>query len=173
MITPASQRYVALFLAAADLSQAKTIVELGSGTGAVTEKILENKPKDSLFFSMEINKEFIAMTKKRCHRAIVYHDSALHLKKYLHQHHVRSCDIVISTLPLGGWKKDAQEKMLDTIHDTLSPKGKLFIGAYLHALLFNRGRNLCALLHEKFHTIRKTKTTFASFPPALVYCCQK
>ena len=98
-IGPSNEELSELVTETARLNEMGTVVELGSGTGVFTEKILEKKSPEALFFAIEINPEFCEATKSRCPSATVYRDSAENMKKYLEQHGKDSCDCIISSLP--------------------------------------------------------------------------
>ena len=85
-IATSSNRLAELITESANLPKAKTVVELGSGTGAFTEKILKKINENTIFFSIELNPYFAKETKKRCPDAIVYNDSAENLREYLLKH---------------------------------------------------------------------------------------
>ena len=97
-VARSSEEFANMIADTANLSKAKTVVELGPGTGTYTEKILERISDDTVFFSLEINPFFVKETKKRCPSAIVYHDSAANVNKYLEKHGVDRCDCIISGL---------------------------------------------------------------------------
>lgn len=47
-----------MMISQADLHRAETVLELGPGTGIVTEIILENLAQDARFMALEINPAF-------------------------------------------------------------------------------------------------------------------
>ncbi len=81
-IASSSNRLADLITDSAELSKKKCVVELGSGTGVFTEKILLKISSGCTFFSLEINPEFVEETRKRCPKAVVYQASAQDIQKY-------------------------------------------------------------------------------------------
>jgi len=128
---------------------------------------------DCVFFSIEINANFVKETNDRCPNAIVYHDSAENIKKYLDKHNKKNCDCIISGLPWAGFDKKLQNKLLDTAYDSLEEEGVFLTFAYIQGLLLPNGKNFKKLLKNKFRTVKKTKIVWLNLPPAFVYHCKK
>ena len=82
-IAPSSKHLSKFIVDLANLSNKKCIIELGSGTGVFTKEIVKQKNSKSTFFCLEINKEFVSITKKNCPGIIVYNSSADNINKYL------------------------------------------------------------------------------------------
>ena len=83
----------------AGLQDVSTVIELGSGTGVITEKIMRKKAESTTFFALEINPAFVEATKNKCPDAIVYQSSAENVMKHLEMHGESGCDRIISSLP--------------------------------------------------------------------------
>lgn len=157
----------------ANLASSKTVVELGSGTGAITKKLLEHIPKEALFLAIELNEQFVEETKRRCPGAIVYHDTAENVKKYLNLHGKETCDSVISTLPWTIFDKDLQERILNAIWDVLPEGGEFLTVAYTFAAFLPAGKRFRTLMRSKFATVQRTKPIWKNLPPVYVYHCIK
>lgn len=63
------------------MENTKVIVELGAGTGIITEKILELMPKDAILLSFEINSFFSRHIKESIQdeRLKVINDDAMYI----------------------------------------------------------------------------------------------
>ena len=157
----------------ASIPKAKTIVELGPGTGVFTKKILHQLSCNTVFFALEVNPFFVDETRRQCSKAVVYHDTAANVKGYLSRHGVSKCDCIISSLPWAGFRKDLQESMLQQIVDALEPGGEFLTFAYLHSVFFPTARLFHHMLHDKFRRVTTTKIVWKNVPPAFVYYCRK
>ena len=165
-----SQEVANWIVNAAHLSNAKTVVELGPGTGVFTEKILERISDDTLFFAVEINPFFVKETKKRCPNAIVYEDSGLNMRKYLKKHGVDGCDCIISGLPWSCFEEELQENMLQAVVDALNPRGEFLASGYLPGALFSPvGKKFRNMLHDKFDKVSISKILWKNIPPYLAF----
>ena len=172
-IYPSSEKLCELVTEAAGIREARTLIELGSGTGVFTEKILEKKDPDAVFFAIEINPVFCEATRSRCPGATVYEDSAENARKYLELNGRDCCDCVVSSLPWTVFDYDTQDSLLDAIVDVLRPGGRLLTFSYSASLVMPSARRFRSRLREKFTSVEKSKTVWSNFPPAFVYSAEK
>ncbi len=172
-IVPSNEKLSELITEKARLQEMRTVVELGSGTGVLTEKILEKKNSEALFFAIEINPEFCKATKFRCPSATVYEDSAENIKKYLERHGRNSCDCIISSLPWTVFDHKTQDRILEVIWDVLRPGGRIITFSYSISLMFPNARRFRSILKSRFTNLIKSKTVWSNFPPAFVYSAEK
>ena len=172
-IVQSSEELADLITDSVNLDKAKVIVELGSGTGIFTKKILEKKSKGSIFFSLETNHSFVCETKRNCPDAIIYRDSAVNIKKYLIKHNVKGCDCIISGLPWASFDNRLQQELMDSIVSCLDKGGNFVTFAYLQGLILPAGNRLRHMLEDNFSRVEKTRIVWKNIPPAFVYCCKK
>ncbi len=172
-IAESSKEMADLITDTAELSRASMVVELGSGTGVFTEKILEKISEDGKAFALEINENFVKETKRRCPEAIVYYDSAVNVATYLKEAGVEKCDRIISGLPWASFPENVQNQILDTVADVLEPGGKFLTFAYVHGLCLPAGRRFRKCLFSRFRKVLATRIIWQNLPPAFVYCAEK
>jgi phospholipid N-methyltransferase len=172
-ITPSSERLSELITNIANLQEAESVIEFGSGTGVFTEKILQKLPPKANFIAIESNANFVAATKLRCPQVNICHDNAIRVKKILQIHGLSSCDCIISGLPWASFNKEFQNKLLDTVFEILSPGGKFVTFAYLHGLMLTGGMNFRNKVQSYFSKVTTTKPVWLNTPPAFVYYAQK
>jgi phosphatidylethanolamine/phosphatidyl-N-methylethanolamine N-methyltransferase len=172
-VAASSRHLVKLMMDTADIESAEAVVELGPGTGVFTEEILKRLRKDAVFFALELNDEFVAETRRRCPHATVYHDSAAHIGKYLHQHGKRHCDSIISSLPWSAFDHKLQTELLTAAVDALRPGGEFLTYAYVTGFWLPTGRSFYRMLHRHFKHVRKTPFVWRNLPPAFIYHCRK
>lgn len=172
-ISASSERLGTQFIESSELAKAKRVVELGSGSGVLTRKILDHLAPDAEFFAMEINPVFVRETRKRCPEATVYQDSAHHLYRYVAQHNWEGVDCVISGLPWSLFKPRFQEILLEEILHNLNHEGEFLTFAYIHGLLLPSGRIYRKKLPGKFSLVDHSRIVWKNAPPALVYRAKK
>lgn len=158
---------------AAHVSQAKAIVELGSGNGVFTEVIQEQRSADSNFFVIEINERFVDQTRERCPDVQVYHDSAEYLGKYLEQEGINQVEAIISGIPWAMLPNSVQEVILGEVVKYLAPGGRFTTIALLGSPLTPGGQRFRKLLEEHFSSVEKTDVVWENKPPARHYICVK
>jgi phospholipid N-methyltransferase len=172
-ISPSSRKLSREVARAVDLKRAKVVVELGPGTGAVTEKILRRISPSTLFFALEVNKSFIRSTKRRCPGTIVYHDSAANIRKYLDMHGAPGCDCIISGLPWACFNNKLQLQILRTVRDCLNPGGEFVMSSYIHGQILPKGLRFKRNFRRVFPKFKTTKSIWWNIPPAFVFYARK
>lgn len=170
-IAPSSASLARKVVQQTNLNTAKTVVELGPGTGVFTEQIIRNLSADALFFSIELNQAFVAATKDRCPSARVYHDAASSLPQWLEKNNRSHADCIVSSLPWTLFDDVAQDEILMAIKESLAPGGVFVSIIYLGAQWRTRGRYFIRSLHEHFPTVTNTPTVWQNLPPSQIYRC--
>jgi len=172
-IAPSNDKLCDMITDMAELPQISSVIEFGSGTGVITEKIVNKISKDTTFFAMEINETLVEATKRRCPNVTIYQSSASNAKRYLEIHGEQGCDRIISSLPWSTFSDEMQDDLIETIIDVLNPGGKFLTYAYIPGLVFPSARRFKNKLHEKFDKVSRSKTVWTNFPPAFIYYAEK
>ncbi len=172
-VAPSNNKLCDLITDMADLPNISSVIEFGSGTGVITEKIVNKISSDTTFFAMEINETLVETTKKRCPNATVYQESASNAKKCLELNGVSGCDRIISSLPWSTFSDDLQDDLMETIMEVLNPGGKFLTYAYVPGLVFPSAIRFRKKLNEKFDKVSRSKIVWTNFPPAFIYFAEK
>ncbi|MDR3736769.1 MAG: methyltransferase domain-containing protein [Acidobacteriaceae bacterium] len=100
------------------------VVELGAGTGQITEKIVEGGVQPDKFVTVELDPRFCKELRKRFPmvKSILNIDAA-DILKHLPSKFVGKTDYLISTLPLLMLGNDKAKAIVDAIFKTLKPNG--------------------------------------------------
>jgi len=100
------------------------VIELGPGTGVVTEALLARGLSPSRLLAIEKSPELAALLQKRFPQIRVIAGDACELDTLLHQHTgERRAGAVISSLPLRSFPKELEDKVTHKIHEILLPGG--------------------------------------------------
>ena len=172
-VAPSNNKLCDMITDMADLHQISSVIEFGSGTGVITEKIVNKISKDTTFFAMEINEKLVEATKRRCPYVTIYPYSASNAKRYLEIHGEQGCDRIISSLPWSTFSDEMQDDLIETIIDVLNPGGKFLTYAYIPGLVFPSARRFKNKLYEKFDKVGRSKIVWTNFPPAFIYYAEK
>lgn len=172
-IAPSSRSLARSVVRQANLTDAKTVVELGPGTGVFTEQIVDSLANQSLFFAIELNRAFVDATQTRCPTARVYHDVASKLPHYLARNNRTHADRIISSLPWTIFEQQEQDEILNAIYASLKPGGVFVSIVYLGAKFRSRGRYFINQLPEHFSSVNSTPIVWKNLPPTQIYRCRK
>lgn len=172
-VVPSSRSLAKTMLQTVDFGKTKTIVELGPGTGAFSQLILDSALPSTTYFALELNLKMVNYLKNTMPELITYHDSAANIEKYLQKHSASHADVIISGLPWAAFSDGLQDALLNAVLNSLPTNGQFMTFAYLNGLLLPAGQNFYKKLNKKFASVSKSKITWLNFPPAFVYRCKK
>jgi phosphatidylethanolamine/phosphatidyl-N-methylethanolamine N-methyltransferase len=109
----------------AGISSAKTIVELGPGTGGTTRAILKSMPQRSKLLSIEKNSHLHTLVSRiEDHRLIAHLGNANGLKKILSMYGLDAPEVLISGIPFSTMSHGLGSQILETISSVLAPGGR-------------------------------------------------
>ena len=170
---PSSPALARAMLQDCDLKSARTVVELGPGTGAFTRLILERIGAQTLFLALELDQACVARMREELPRVKVYHDSAERLAHYLNQPGHDQAEVIISGLPWTNMRPRIQDRILDAVLECLSPKGVFTTFAYAHAYWLPTAVRFRKRLKAHFGSVKTSRLVWRNVPPAYVYRCRR
>ena len=160
-VLPTSARAVRDMLDLADLSGARSVVELGAGTGVYTTQILARLPADARLVALEIDPRLVDLLRERFadERLQVACDSAENLEAYLGGDRA---DVIVSGLPFTSLGETLTGRILDRVHAALAPAGVFLVLQY--SPLLRRQ------LRRRFGSVR-WRICLRNVPPAFLFAC--
>jgi phosphatidylethanolamine/phosphatidyl-N-methylethanolamine N-methyltransferase len=172
-IAPSSRALAAVMTEDMGLEEARTVVELGPGTGVFTRAICERVAAGTLVMAVEIDPRMAALLRPRFPRVSIVNDSAEHLDRLLADAGRKGADAILSGLPWASFPAELQSRLLAAVVGTLRPGGRFATFAYRHASWLAPGRRFRALLTASFAAVDTTPVVWANLPPAFVYRCRR
>ena len=164
-VIPSSRFLEQRLLRTAALASARTVVELGSGTGGTTQAILRAMAPEARLLSIEINPFFYQLIDAiHDERLIAHHGSACALKDILAMHGLEAPDVIISGIPFSTMSEDAGSEVLAAVASVLSANGR-----FVAYQVSNRVTALC----EPFLGAGRTQLELLNFPPMRIFCWEK
>ena len=151
-----------------DFEPWSTVVELGPGTGAFTELLLERLDERGRLLALEISDTNIDVLRRRFPRSRAIHDSAENLPRHLSR---RRADCIISGLAWGNMLPSSQQRIMNAIVSSLSLNGQFVAFAYVHARYYPTTLNFRKLMFREFARVETTPIIWRNLPPAYVYRC--
>lgn len=161
-VWPTSRWAVRDLLDMGDLSQARTVVEFGVGTGVYTGEILERLHPDATFLAFEIDPDLASAAATRLGedpRLRVVNDSAEHVENYLEG---SKADYIVSSVPFTSLPADVRYSLLDAARNALAPGGQMLVLQYSTTVLPD--------LKRTFGTIQRRLSPL-NIPPAFLFAC--
>ncbi len=155
------------------LGEARTVVEIGPGTGAMTGAILREARASAAVLAIELNAAFAEELASKFPRVAVVNDSAENLRRHLESRGRASADAVVSSLPWAGFPQELQDRLLGAILESLRPGGRFSTFAYIHAAWLPPARRFRRRLEAHFGAVDTSPVVWRNLPPAFVYRCRK
>jgi phospholipid N-methyltransferase len=177
-VAPSSQYLTRALVDPLPLRTAQVVVELGCGTGAVTQTILSQMPRKSVLLAFEINPRFWHYLRKtmRDPRLVLINASAETVREEVRRRGYEHADAVASSLALSLMPSRLRDAILSESSGVLRPNGVFTQYLYLHGLQWQQGRpGLFAggrVLRHHFRSVEH-RIVWRNFPPAFVYACRR
>jgi len=165
---PSSSALSQALVGGCEFQPGDTVVELGPGTGAFTQLLLQRLKKRGRMLALEISPINISVLQKRFAPCEIIQDSAENLSQYLPPH---SAQCVVSGLAWGNMLPAMQDRILGAVLDSLAPDGQFVAFGYIHAKWFPTSLRFRRRLQESFHQVESTPIVWRNLPPAFVYRC--
>jgi phospholipid N-methyltransferase len=110
----------------ASVGEARTVVELGPGTGGTTRAVLRAMRADATLLAIEINPRFAQLLRQTVSdpRLRVYEGSATDLRDALRLFDLPEPDLVLSGIPFSTMPRDVALAVLRAVHEALAPEGR-------------------------------------------------
>jgi phospholipid N-methyltransferase len=172
-LIPSSRELASVVVQSARVCDAKTVVEFGPGTGAITEQILPALRSEAKFFAMEINPDFVKVMKKRFPAVHVFQESAAKTPQYLPRVGETHCDSIVSGLPWAAFNDELQDELLDATVASLRPGGMFATYTYVYTSTMPSGKNFRRKLKRHFGRTGVTSVVWKNVPPAVVLWAEK
>ena len=172
-IAPSSSHLAKQMVNGVDWAGARTIIEVGPGTGAFTGQILDTMPTDSRYAAVEINPELSRVLRRRFPQAAVHTESVVNLARVCQQEQMDEVDVAFSGLPWTIFPVEQQRDFMKAITDALSDNGQFNTFAYISSPLMPAGRRFRKMLPDYFSQVATSRIVWRNLPPAIIYRCRR
>ncbi|GBE43087.1 MAG TPA: methyltransferase domain-containing protein [Rhizobiales bacterium] len=158
---PSSRALSEAMAAAAAPAPSAKIVELGPGTGTVTQALLDAGVREENLTLIELNDEFRDLLKKRFPRAEILAEDAFSAITRLMQTKERDVSAVVSSLPLTLYPKEKRIRLRDEALRLTGPNGRLVQFTY---------SPISPMPHDPAVIAHCSRRIWTNLPPAAVWC---
>ncbi len=165
-VVPSSRFLERRIVKTAKVAEAKTIVELGPGTGGTTRAILAAMKPDAKLLTVEINPLFHQLVSQiNDDRLMTHLGNAAELKDILEKRGLPAPDVVISGIPFSTLDHRLGTKIIEVISSVL-----VYGGRFVAYQARNRVADLC---EPVMGCCNDKKLELLNIPPMRVYCWSK
>lgn len=165
---PSSTALARAVVNSCDFQPGDTVVELGPGTGAFTELLLERLEGRGRLIAVEISQSNIEVLRRRFPPCRLIHDSAENLPRHLGR---QRAECIISGLAWSNMLPRVQDRILEAVWNSLAPKGQFVAFAYAHSFWMPTALRFRRLLAHNFARVETTPIVWRNLPPAYIYRC--
>jgi phospholipid N-methyltransferase len=147
-----------------DYDRARCIVELGAGTGPVTEQLVKRVKPHTRLVVLERDPDFCTRLRAKFPKAEIVEGDAAHIDQLLADRGITSVDHMISGLPLPSFPADMRDTIMRTSARVLSPEGD-FRQLTVMPLVYKK-------LYQSYFRDVRFRFVALNLPPAGVYVCR-
>lgn len=159
-ITPSSPALAKAIAAQVDPAREGPVLELGPGTGIVTQALIERGVSEDRIIAIEYDPEFAAMVQKRFPKVCVLQGDAFQFARMLDGTVQKRYAAIVSGLPLLNFPPETRRSLIESALDRLQP-GAPYVQ-------FSYGTNPSIPPTERY-TVKRAALIWLNLPPARVW----
>jgi len=163
-IAPSSRALGRATVRGIDWAKTKTVVELGAGTGPITEELVKAAPPGSRLVVNEFDPDFCRVLREKLPTVDVVEGDAGRLKEMLDERGIAQVDYVLSGLPLTHFSDADRDAVIDQAGAVLARDGEF--RQLTTAPWFYRK------LYRRYFREVKFRLVVWNLPPGGVYYCR-
>ena len=171
-VAPSGRALASLTVASAEIQPGHVVVELGAGTGPMTEQIIAQHP-DNPFLALEPKESLAGALRERFPEVLVDGRYCQDLPEICADWGQESIDRVVSSLPWAIWPQEVQHAAFEGIMKVMKPDARMVTFTYAHSQMLPAAKRFRKTLDAHFISVHKTHIAWANIPPALVYVCDQ
>lgn len=164
-IIPSSRFLEQRVIAAAEIPTAEVVVELGPGTGGMTQALLRALPSNAKLLSIEINPHFHALVSGIDDPRLIPHlGSACDIEEIAARYRLAAPNAIVSGIPFSTMSRSLGSQILERVSSFLAPQGRFV--AYQFS---SRVATLC----QPFLGSAQTAMELLNIPPMRIFRWEK
>jgi phosphatidylethanolamine/phosphatidyl-N-methylethanolamine N-methyltransferase len=171
-VAPSGRSLARLMAESADVQSGQVIAELGAGTGALTQGIVDRAPAASVL-CFEPGEELSRILGERFPQVRVTRRLAHELPDALAEWGKWRVDRIVCGLPWTIWPETEQRQILQAIVASLADDGRFCTFMYVHSQYLPGAIAFRRLLDEYFGSVTTSRIAWRNVPPAFVWIATK
>jgi phosphatidylethanolamine/phosphatidyl-N-methylethanolamine N-methyltransferase len=172
-LVPSSTRLAEVLASVVPRTGTPVVLELGPGTGAVTDVISRRLPVGARHLAVELDPTLASYLRRTRPDMEVVTGDAAQLATLLAERGVHRVDAVIGGLPWALFDERTQRGILGEVSRVIGAGGAFTTFAYLHAITLSGARRFRDVLRDTFDEVVVSRTVWRNLPPAFVYVCRQ
>lgn len=168
-VVPSSPALARRITEAAEVWRAARVLELGPGTGALTQAIADSMPRTCQYLGIELNDDFAKRLGRQFPGLRFENAAAQNFNFDAALEPDEQFDVIVSGLPWASFPPELQTAILDRVLPRLAPGGRFATFAYWGFHKLPGGQKFRSLLHDRLHGAETTRVVWGNVPPAFVY----
>jgi phosphatidylethanolamine/phosphatidyl-N-methylethanolamine N-methyltransferase len=160
-VAPSGKPLARALAGAIDISVPGPVIELGPGTGVVTEALIERGLPQERILAVEYNPDFVTLLRKRFPRATILNGDAYAVGDIVREVTRERCAAAVSSLPLFTQPPEKRVRMVTECFDLMAPGGPFVQFSY--ALVSPVPKNIPGM------TVSISDWILLNVPPARVW----
>lgn len=167
---PTSKYLATKMIELAGADHAERVIELGTGTGAITQHLLPRLRQPQNYLGVELDAKMASFMREHFPQLRFENGLAESLQQWVAP---SSVDVVVSSLPWTLLSDDTQKRTLYAIKTALKPSGTFATYICANALLYPLAKTFRHNLSETFQTYERSGLEWRNVPPAYVFTVVK
>lgn len=150
-----------------------TVLELGPGTGALSDAIHHRLDSQARHIAVELDPEMVRYLRKAKPWLHILEGDARDLNKLLETVGITRVDAVISSIPWTLLDQEQQRTLLREAGKAMAPHGVFTAITYVTTLWRANTRAFTRALHDQFGEVLPRSAVWRNLPPARIYVCRR
>lgn len=168
-VFPATRFLAEEMVSGLQLSQDALVIELGPGTGSITDAIVRILPHQESYIGIELNDQMISVLNTRFPNLKMIKGSAEDLLSFLPAG--KKANVILSSLPWALFPTDLQDRIFTAVRASLAPDGQLVAYGCTSGLRSPTSQYFQRLLEKNFRVVKRSPIVWRNIPPATVFYC--
>lgn len=147
----------------------EVVVELGAGTGVITNALLDDKTNNQKIVTIEIDRHLAKIARDNLPDCVdVIIGDAIEIATFFGENAV---DCIVCSLPLTLFSVEDLECLLSGVRAVLKDQGKFVFYLYRVGVWSHRYKMVTRRAEDHFSRVSQHKTIWRNLPPARVIVC--
>ena len=167
-IVPSAPELARAMVEGLDLHPGDTLLELGPGTGAFTEKIRVILPDGSSYLGIEREQGFVELLQQRFPDLDFVTGSAEDAYQIHHRSGLGEVKAIVSSLPFATLLADVRNNIIEDVEQFMTPDCVFRTFQYVHAFPLPAAVRFRRAMDDRFGPFHRSRAVLPNVPPAYV-----